>query len=95
MMRNQRDLLMSVLRPFIFDPLVDWTVRDKSRKKEVEEGNRPGKEALARVEDRLTGSVATDKKRKGKGVLVIVDADANVDVIVDVVDVDVDADVET
>ena len=120
-MRNQKDLLMSVLRPFIFDPLVDWTLRcvvcwivclellsspivicelmhisfkfvghtvnlfsnpgaclsnlyvfchtrDKSKKKEaadVEDGNKPGKEALARVQDRLDGCVSTDKKRKG------------------------------
>ena len=40
MMRNQKDLLMSVLRPFIFDPLVDWTIKGKSNK-EGEEGNRP------------------------------------------------------
>jgi len=67
MMRNQKDLLMSVLRPFIFDPLVDWTVRDKSKKPTAvkEEGNRPGQEALARVQERLDGCVVYDRKRKG------------------------------
>ena len=64
MMRNQKDLLMSVLRPFIFDPLVDWTIKGKSNK-EGEEGNRPGKEALGRVQDRLDGCVTEDRKRKG------------------------------
>jgi len=68
MMREQKDLLMSALRPFIFDPLVDWTLRDKSKKKgqgSGEEGNKPGQDALARVQDRLDGLVHSDKKRKG------------------------------
>jgi len=65
MMRDQKDLLMSVLRPFIFDPLVDWTVRDKSKKKDQPEENKPGQQALARVQDRLDGLVQPpDKKRK-------------------------------
>lgn len=47
--------------------------RDKSKKKDAgggEEGNKPGKEAIGRVQDRLDGYVVTDKKRKGK-VLII------------------------
>ena len=42
--------------------------RDKSKKKgqgSGEEGNKPGQDALARVQDRLDGLVHSDKKRKG------------------------------
>ena len=50
-----------------FDLLEIEYFRDKSKKKEVggDDGNKPGKEALARVQDRLDGCVTTDRKRKG------------------------------
>ena len=55
-MRKERDVLMSVLRPFVFDPLVDWT---KGRGSLVAgELCGEGKESLRRVEERLTGTVS-------------------------------------
>ena len=61
-MRQEKDLIMSVLRPFVYDPLVDWT---KSKA-----GGEEGPVHLKRVEDRLTG-IVTDpleikKNRKRK-----------------------------
>ena len=61
-MRKEKDLIMSVLRPFVYDPLVDWR-KSKSGKDE-------GTSHLKRVEDRLSGIVTDSlvnlkaKKRK-------------------------------
>ena len=61
-MRKEKDLIMSVLRPFVYDPLVDWT---KSKA-----GGNVGTNHLKRVEDRLSGIVTENlannraKKRK-------------------------------
>jgi len=63
-MRRQKDVLMSVLRPFVFDPLVEWvTSRDRQSSK-GEEPSKPGLEALKNIEDRLTGNVGNDKKKQ-------------------------------
>jgi hypothetical protein len=47
---------------------VPCTCRDKSKKKTSggEEQDKPGIEALSRVESRLNGCVGWDKKKKGK-----------------------------
>eukprot|EP00092_Neocalanus_flemingeri_P036099 GFUD01039303.1.p1 GENE.GFUD01039303.1~~GFUD01039303.1.p1 ORF type:complete len:867 (+),score=277.66 GFUD01039303.1:193-2601(+) len=62
-MRKERDVLMSVLRPFVFDPLVDWAKGSKSG------GAEEGMEALRRVQERLTGNVSSnlkkDQRKKG------------------------------
>merc|ERR1711874_351828 len=61
-MRKEKDLIMSVLRPFVYDPLVDWT---KSKA-----GGNVGTSHLQRVEDRLTGivtgSLANNRAKKRK-----------------------------
>ena len=62
-MRKEKDLIMSVLRPFVYDPLVDWT---KSKA-----GGNVGTNHLKRVEDRLSGIVtehlsSNDKAKKRK-----------------------------
>jgi len=56
-MRKERDVLMSVLRPFVFDPLVDWAKSSKSG------GAGEGLEALRRVQERLTGNVSNTAKK--------------------------------
>lgn len=38
-MRDERDALMSILRPFIHDPLVEWSRGDKSAKNTGEINN--------------------------------------------------------
>ena len=69
-MRNEKDVLMSMLRPFVFDPLVDWTKENKSKCG----GADIGQEHLKRVEDRLTGYVTdpleSKKKEKRKKTLI-------------------------
>ena len=63
-MRKERDVLMSVLRPFVFDPLVDWAKSSKSG------GASEGLEALRRVQERLTGNVSSTKKDQRKKTLI-------------------------
>ena len=38
-MRDERDALMSVLKPFIHDPLVEWSKGDKNAKNTGEINN--------------------------------------------------------
>jgi len=54
-MRREKDVLMSVLRPFVYDPLVDWTKSNPGK-------SNPGTIHLQRVEDRLRGFVCRKKK---------------------------------
>jgi len=61
-MRRQKDVLLSVLRPFVFDPLVEWVNKDRGSNK-GEEQSKPGLEALKNIEDRLTGNVVSGKKK--------------------------------
>jgi len=61
-MRRQKDVLLSVLRPFVFDPLVEWVNKDRHNNKS-EEQSKPGLEAIKNIEDRLTGNVASGKKK--------------------------------
>merc|ERR1719309_1484078 len=56
-MRKEMDVLMSVLRPFVFDPLVDWT--KGARVQGGTEETAEGLESLRRVEERLSGTVAS------------------------------------
>jgi phosphatidylinositol kinase/protein kinase (PI-3 family) len=35
LMRNQKDVLMSALRPFYFDPLLDWVPDGKHKKNDT------------------------------------------------------------
>ena len=70
LMRRQKDLLMSSLRPFYFDPLVDWVQPGGGRRRppqqhatgeEGDGGNEKAAETLAAIEQRLDGLV----KKKG------------------------------
>ena len=74
-MRRQKDLLMTALRPFYFDPLVDWvtpTASSSCRRKgdtntsggEVE--NAKAVETLKAIEKRLDGQVEAKRKAAGK-----------------------------
>ena len=69
-MRNEKDVLMSMLRPFVFDPLVDWA-KEKGNKSG---GAEIGQEHLKRVEDRLTGHVTdpleTKRKERKKNLII-------------------------
>ena len=68
-MRRQKDILVASLRPFVFDPLVDWVVDDERRgkggKKAGKGGadptgevvNETGVETLKAIEARLDGYV--------------------------------------
>ena len=64
-MRDEKDVLMSMLRPFVSDPLVDWAKESKDR---GDGGVDVGKVHLQRVEDRLSGIVTDplEKKKKDK-----------------------------
>ena len=59
-MRDEKDVLMSMLRPFVCDPLVDWTKESKSGGGEI------GLKHLKRVEDRLSGYVTDPLESKEK-----------------------------
>ena len=69
-MRKEKDVLMSMLRPFVFDPLVDWA-KEKGNKSG---GAEIGQEHLKRVEDRLTGHVTdpleTKRKERKKNLII-------------------------
>ena len=65
-MRRQKDLLVASLRPFVFDPLVDWIVpevQDRKKQKGLpkdptgEVVNEKGLETLKAIEARLGGFV--------------------------------------
>lgn len=62
LMRKQKDILMCALRPFYFDPLVDW-VKGPSSTKGGETENEKAVETLRNIEKRLDGIV----EGKGKG----------------------------
>ena len=52
LMRNQKDVLMSALRPFYFDPLLDWVPDGKHKKTDTGEViNEKAVETLKRFKD--------------------------------------------
>ena len=55
-MRKEKDLILSVLRPFMYDPLLDWT------RASLGGGGDTALVHLQRVEERLTGILARKKK---------------------------------
>jgi phosphatidylinositol kinase/protein kinase (PI-3 family) len=62
-MRKQKDVLMSALRPFYFDPLLDWVAEGKHRKTDTGEVvNKKAVETLKSIENRLNGLVEYKKK---------------------------------
>merc|ERR1719510_1759048 len=77
LMRKQKDVLMSSLRPFVYDPLVDWlpkngdsgeNKRTKAGDKSKETGevvNETAVETLNNISNRLKGLI--DEKKKGGG----------------------------
>ena len=77
LMRKQKDVLMSSLRPFVYDPLVDWLPkngdsgeikRTKAGDKSKETGevvNETAVETLNNISNRLKGLI--DEKKKGGG----------------------------
>lgn len=70
LMRKQKDVLMSSLRPFVYDPLVDWLPKDggsgtKAGDKSKETGevvNETAVETLNNINNRLKGLI--DEKKK-------------------------------
>ena len=54
-MRREKELIMSVLRPFVDDPLVDWTRAGGDQQW--------GRVHLGAVEDRLGGTITLKKKK--------------------------------
>ena len=73
LMRKQKDVLMSSLRPFVYDPLVDWLPKDgggdskrsKAGDKSKETGevvNETAVETLKNISNRLKGLI--DEKKK-------------------------------
>ena len=71
LMRREKEVLMSMLRPFVFDPLMDWT--KGARVAGGTESTVEGRECLRRVEERLTGTEAItsirerlENKKRGK-----------------------------
>ncbi|RWS05005.1 hypothetical protein B4U79_11546 [Dinothrombium tinctorium] len=76
-MREQSDALMSVLKPFVYDPLLEWKTIDKSEKQRhrgrssindadlVEIFNEQAQICLNQIEDRLKGNLTMDNKPMG------------------------------
>lgn len=63
LMRNQKDVLMSALRPFYFDPLLDWVPDGKHKKNDTGEViNEKAVETLKGIENKLNGLVEARKK---------------------------------
>lgn len=63
LMRNQKDVLMSALRPFYFDPLLDWLQEGKHKKSDSGEViNATAVETLQGIEAKLNGLIEKRKK---------------------------------
>lgn len=63
LMREQKDVLMSALRPFYFDPLLDWVPDGRHKKTDTGEVvNEKAVETLKSIENKLNGLVETKKK---------------------------------
>ena len=65
LMRNQKDVLMSALRPFYFDPLLDWVPTSGKQKKIEPRGeviNVKAVETLRRIENKLNGFIESKTK---------------------------------
>ncbi|XP_040572283.1 LOW QUALITY PROTEIN: serine/threonine-protein kinase ATR [Lepeophtheirus salmonis] len=71
LMRKEKDVLTSTLRPFLFDPLLDWMPRHSKSAKtpstaKVEAVNEKAVDALKNIERRLNGYVVCRKKNNRK-----------------------------
>lgn len=68
-LRNQMDPLMSILKPFIYDPLVEWQKTNKmQRSHQVNSGEITNEQALTHVqmiEHRMRGILASKTKPRG------------------------------
>ena len=67
-MRHQDDSLMSVLKSFIYDPLVEWSKPSKGRSNPTETGeikNEKGQTHVSNIEARLKGVLKTKSKVRG------------------------------
>ncbi|XP_076061506.1 serine/threonine-protein kinase atr-like isoform X2 [Oratosquilla oratoria] len=60
--REEREALMSVLRPFIHDPLVEWSRRDKKSKTTGEINNEKAQAHVRDIEQRLSGQIRTKSR---------------------------------
>ena len=61
LMRKQKDVLMSALRPFYFDPLLDW----KGKTSKTESGevvNTMAVNTLKTIENKLSGLISVSEK---------------------------------
>ncbi|KAK8731546.1 hypothetical protein OTU49_007362 [Cherax quadricarinatus] len=74
-MREKRDALMSVLRPFIHDPLVEWSRGDKSAKNTGEINNEKAQMHVSNIEHRLSGQIRT--KARGPNLPLSVEGQVN------------------
>ncbi len=74
LMRRQKDVLMSALRPFYFDPLVDWVTkvnRVAAASTDVTEiVNEKAVQTLKAIEKRLDGLVEAKRKAPGKATFI-------------------------
>ncbi|XP_055699229.1 serine/threonine-protein kinase ATR-like isoform X2 [Phlebotomus papatasi] len=63
-LQSQMSTLMSVLRPFVYDPLVSWTKKDKDRADgKIERTDPQALTNLNQIEERLKGYVKINGKR--------------------------------
>ncbi|QQP36516.1 Ataxia telangiectasia and Rad3 related, partial [Caligus rogercresseyi] len=69
LMRKEKDVLTSTIRPFAFDPLLDWmprTSKGKGSTPKGEDENEKAVEALKNIENRLKGYIVCRKKNNRK-----------------------------
>lgn len=59
-LRAQRETLMSVLRPFVYDPLLSWSSRSNNTSKSVstERMDKESMRSVENIEKRLKGIVS-------------------------------------
>ena len=62
-MNKQQNTLMSVLKPFVYDPLVSWTRCSKAQLMHQERTDPQAEENLKQIEDRLKGYIKIDGKK--------------------------------
>lgn len=75
-MREEREALMSVLRPFVHDPLVEWSRGNKTAKNTGEIKNEKAVGCVSKIESRLSGQ--NDKKTRGPNLPLSVEGQVNI-----------------
>lgn len=60
-LQEQKPILMSVLKPFVYDPLVEWSKKSATNTTKMERTDQQAMNNVKRIEERLKGLVSVDE----------------------------------